>query len=184
MRELFPFMRVTIVFVACCIAFIFASNLSGFFVKPSDDPAWKEPYNAQAASAGTSNPDAAKGTGASVFNQKCAACHQANGKGLPGIYPPLVGSELAQHSDVSIPIRIVLHGFQGKIQRAGKEYNGVMTPWKDALSDQEIADVLTTVRSSWGNNASAIDPKDVAEVRVKTLARPGAYTEEELRKPL
>lgn len=60
----------------------------------------------------------------------------------------------------------------------------MMTPWKDALSDQEIADVLTTVRSSWGNNAPAIDPKDVADVRAKTLARPGAFTEAELLKPL
>lgn len=184
MNQLFPFMRITIVFVACCIGFIFLSNVSGFFTSPQDDPHWQEPYSAKADGAAAANPDAAKGAGAGVFNQKCAACHQANGKGLPGVYPPLAGSEFAQNSDVTIPIRIVLHGFQGKIQRAGKEYNGVMTPWKDALSDQEIADVLTTVRSSWGNNAPAIDPKDVADVRAKTLARPGAYTEAELQKPL
>jgi mono/diheme cytochrome c family protein len=176
MNQLFPFMRVTIVTVACCVGFIFLSNMSGFFKSYKDDPNWKAPYSA--------NPDAAKGAGAGTFNQKCAACHQGSGKGMPGIYPPLAGSEFAQNADISIPIRIVLHGYQGKIQRAGKEYNGVMTPWKDALSDQEIADVITTVRSSWGNNAPAIDPKDVAAIRAKTLARPGAYTEAELLKPL
>jgi mono/diheme cytochrome c family protein len=184
MNQLFPFMRITIVFVAVCIGFIFVSNMSGFFTSYKDDPTWKEPYSAKAADAASANPDAAKGPGAGVFNQKCAACHQGNGKGLPGIYPPLAGSDFAQNADVTIPIRIVLHGYQGKIQRAGKDYNGVMTPWKDALSDQEIADVLTTVRSSWGNNAPAIDPKDVADVRSKTLARPGAYNESELLKPL
>ena len=185
MNRLFPFMRVTIVFVACCIGIIFLSNLSGFFVTYKDDPHWKEPYSAQASVDGASaNPAAAKGAGAGVFNQKCAACHQSNGNGLPGIYPPIAGSELAQHSDVTIPIRIVLHGFQGKIVRGGKEYNGVMTPWKDALSDEDVANVLNTVRSSWGNNAPEITPEEVAEVRSKTLTRAGAYSEAELLKPL
>jgi mono/diheme cytochrome c family protein len=184
MKSIFPFMRVTIVFTVCCIAFIFVNNLSGFFKSYKDDPHWVEPVAAKAADGGAANPGAAQGPGAAVFNSKCAACHQGSGKGMPGIYPPLVGSEFAQHSDISIPIRIVLHGYQGKIQRAGKEYNGVMTPWKDALSDDEIAQVLTSVRSSWGNNAPAIEAKDVADIRAKTATRGTSYTEAELLQPL
>lgn len=184
MKSIFPFMRVTVVVTVCCIAFIFVNNLSGFFKSYKDDPHWVEPAAAKAAGGGAANPGAAQGPGAAVFNGKCAACHQGSGKGMPGIYPPLVGSEFAQNKDITIPIRIVLHGYQGKIQRAGKEYNGVMTPWKDALSDEEIAQVLTSVRSSWGNNASAIEAKDVADVRAKTATRGTSYTEAELLKPL
>jgi mono/diheme cytochrome c family protein len=186
MNSIFPFMRVTVIFTLCCIAVIFLTNFSGFFKSYKDDPDWKEPYSAKVKSdaGGAAAGSSIVGPGAVVFNAKCAACHQSSGKGMPGIYPPLVGSEFAQHKDVTIPIRIVLHGYQGKIQRAGKEYNGVMTPWKDALSDEEIAQVLTSVRSGWGNNAPAIDPKDVAAIRAKTVTRGTSYTEAELLKPL
>lgn len=177
-------MRVTITFVACCIAVMLASNLSGFFTSYKDDPHWEEPASAKAgasADGGSSQSQSAKG--AKIYGERCASCHQATGKGLPGIYPPLAGSEWLQ-GDPSRPIRIVLNGFQGKIQRAGKEYNGVMTPWKDVLSDEDIAEVLTHARTAWGNAAEAIDPALVKEIRAKTVGKAGAYVEAELQNPL
>jgi mono/diheme cytochrome c family protein len=181
---MFPFMRVAITFVVCCVVVIFASNLSGFFTNYKDDPHWVEPASAKGAgaSAASADPNAAM-PGAKVYAARCVSCHQTSGKGLPGIYPALAGSEWAQ-GDVSRPIRIVLNGFQGKIQRGGKDYNGVMTPWKDILSDEEVAQVLTYVRASWGNTASAIEPAVVKEIRGKTIGKSGAYAEAELANPL
>ena len=153
--------------------------LAGCYAFVDDDapPEWDDPAGAEqdvgAIAAGTGGP------GAGVFNAKCAVCHQMDGAGIPGVYPTLVGSELAT-GDPELPIKIVLHGFQGPIERNGTQYNGVMQPWKNDLSDQEIADVLTFVRTSWGNSAAEVSAEAVAEVREATKSRAGAYTEEEL----
>jgi mono/diheme cytochrome c family protein len=101
------------------------------------------------------------------------------GTGIPGVYPSLAGSALAT-GDERLAIRIVLHGFQGPIERNGTKYNGVMQPWRNDLSDQQIADVLTYVRSSWGNTAAAVTPEAVKAEREATKTRTRAYTEAEL----
>lgn len=178
-----PFMRVTITITICCIALIIANNLSGFFIKPSDDPSWTDLSVQQKDAANTSGSAADNSPGAKIFSTRCASCHQNNGQGMPGIYPPLAGSEWVQ-GEPTRPIRIVLSGFQGKINRAGKDYNGVMTPWKDLLNDEEIAQVLTYIRSAWDNKGDAIEAKLVAEIRAKTAAKPGSYAEDELKNPL
>lgn len=149
-----------------------------FFVSDQTPPEWDGPLTAEEA-AGTAAAGAG-GPGATVYNAKCATCHQSNGKGLPGVYPPLGGSAWA-NGNPEIPIRIILHGFHGPIERDGKSYNGVMQPWANELSDQEIADVLTHVRTSFGNNASAIEPAMVTKIREATAGHSGAYTEEELK---
>ncbi|PLX25077.1 MAG: cytochrome C oxidase Cbb3 [Ignavibacteria bacterium] len=147
------------------------------FVDDAEPPEWNDPAGAdaqlQAIAAGTGGP------GASVFNAKCAVCHQMNGQGIPGVYPSLVGSQIAT-GDPALPIRIVLHGFQGPIERDGKKYNGVMQPWKNDLNDQEIADVLNFIRTNWGNAAAEISAEMVKEVRDATKSKAGAYTEEQL----
>lgn len=147
------------------------------FVDDGEPPEWDDPAGSdaqlEAIAAGTGGP------GASVFNAKCAVCHQMNGQGIPGVYPSLVGSQLAI-GDPELPIRIVLHGFQGPIERDGKSYNGVMQPWKNDLTDQEIADVLNYIRTNWGNAAAEITAENVAEVRDATKNKAGAYTEEQL----
>lgn len=124
-------------------------------------------------------PTTAGGPGAAVYNAKCAVCHQMNGQGIPGVYPTLAGSAYATGDPVK-PIMIVLHGFQGPIVRNGRNYNGVMQPWQNELTDQQIADVLTYIRSSWGNSAAAVDAAAVTAVREKTKGKIGAYTEAEL----
>ena len=76
-------------------------------------------------------------------------CHQDTGKGLPGTYPPLVGSPIVL-GDPAIPIRILLHGLQGDVTVEGATYNGQMPSW-DRFSDEQIAAVLTYVRGAWTN---------------------------------
>lgn len=106
-----------------------------------------------------------------VFVGVCQACHQASGLGLPGQYPPLMGSEWLV-KDAQTPIRIVLRGLQGEITVKGATFNNKMPQFFDKLSNEEIAAVLTYVRSSWGNSAPAVTAAEVDSVREKTEGRP------------
>jgi len=154
-------------------------NVKGFFTSYDDDPVYESPITEAAAGAEAGGSSADASPGAKTFKEVCSSCHQTKGQGVPGTYPPLAGSALAQNADATKPIRIVLHGFQGAIERNGKTYNGVMAAWSQ-LSDQEIADVLTHVRSSWGNSAGAVTFDEVKTVRDQTAGKVGAYTEAEL----
>lgn len=153
-------------------------NVKGLFTKYSDDPVWVDP-NAATVAAATAGGEAG-GAGKTVYGRICAACHLGSGKGVPANnIPPLAGSEIAQ-GDATKPISIVLHGFTGPIERAGAHINGQMAAWKDQLSDQDIADVLTYVRSSFGNSGAAVTADEVKSVREATASRLTPYTEAEL----
>ena len=110
-------------------------------------------------------------TGEQVYTQVCVTCHQANGEGMTGVYPPLAGSEWMAKSNDTL-IKIVLHGLMGKIEVKGVKYDNVMSPWGYALNDEEIANVLTHVRSSWGNTGEAITPEEVKAVRDANKGHP------------
>jgi mono/diheme cytochrome c family protein len=155
-----------------------ACNIRGFFISQTDDPVWNGPSEEQQTG------DAELSLGEQLFNKNCASCHQTTGNGISGSIPPLVGSALANSEDVSKPIRIVLHGFRGAIVRNGVKYNGVMQPWHSVLSDEEIAAILTHVRTSWGNIGGEVKPEDVTRVREATKFRTTQYTEAELEQPL
>jgi len=108
----------------------------------------------------------------------CMSCHQANGRGLPPVYPPLRSSEIV-HGDPEVLVKILLHGLEGKIEVDGQTYNQVM-PAAPIRGDDEIAAVLSYVRSAWGNTGSAVDPALVAKVRDETKGRTRAFTAREL----
>ena len=124
-------------------------------------------------------PKAAARTGEQVYTQVCIACHQANGQGLPGAFPPLVGSDWVT-GDPERPIKVVLHGLQGEIEIGGTTYNSIMTPQGSILSDEEIANVLTYVRSTWGNAADAVTTEQVTKVREATADRTSPWQVSEL----
>jgi mono/diheme cytochrome c family protein len=104
--------------------------------------------------------------GDQVYVGVCQTCHQVNGKGIAGQYPPLDGSEWLQR-DAETPIRIVLYGLEGPISVQGTTYNNKMPPFHDKLSNSEIAAVLTHVRSSWSNNAPPVRPEEVEAIRAQ-----------------
>jgi putative membrane-bound dehydrogenase-like protein len=108
----------------------------------------------------------------------CMSCHQANGRGLPPVYPPLRASEIVL-GDPETLVRIVMHGLEGKIEVDGQTYNQVM-PAAPLRTDEEIAAVLTYVRGAWGNSASAVDAALVAKVREETKGRNRSFTAREL----
>jgi len=120
-----------------------------------------------------------KVSGAEVYNT-CAACHQPNGQGMPGSWPPLAGSEWVINNP-EVPIRIVLHGLHGEISVKGQSYNNVMQAWGETFSDEQIAAVVTYARSSWGNSASAVTAEQVKKVREETKAHTEMWTAKELQ---
>ena len=109
--------------------------------------------------------------GKTTFGKVCAACHQAQGQGLPGAFPPLAGSDYLASASKDKLIGHVLHGLQGPLTVRGETYNGVMPPMA-FLSDDEVAGALTFIRSSWGNNLDAIKPAEVATVRNREASAP------------
>ena len=108
--------------------------------------------------------------GAAIFSARCAACHQATGTGLPGVFPPLAGSNWVNGRDSTV-VQIVLHGIQGSLTVNGVKYNGAMPTFGAQLSDAEIAAVLTHVRSHWGNTAGAVGAQQVAAQRAASAQR-------------
>lgn len=101
--------------------------------------------------------------GQQVFNANCVACHQTSGKGLPGVFPPLDGSEWV-NGDPRVLANIVLHGITGEISVAGQTYKGAM-PAFGQLSDAELAAVLSHVRSTWSNKSAPIKSDLIAAER-------------------
>ena len=100
--------------------------------------------------------------GKKLYGSTCFACHQANGEGIPNAFPPLAKSDYL-NADSKRAIDVVMHGLRGEITVNGKKINSVMP--SQILSDEEIADVLTYVYSSWGNNNTVITPAMVKAQR-------------------
>ena len=125
--------------------------------------------------------------GRDVYAQFCTACHQGNGSGNPANgCPPVAGSDWVLEEGPARLIRIVLQGAKGPIKVSGKEWGSAvgMLAFKDALTDDQIAHVITYVRQSpeWKNNAGAVTPEMVKAVREKTSSRGAPWTADELLK--
>ena len=103
--------------------------------------------------------------GEKVFKKYCLSCHQADGGGVPNLNPPLIKTEYVL-GDKERLINIVLKGFNENIEIDGERFVNAM-PELSILKDQEIADVLTYVRSSFGNKAAAVTLAEVKAVRGK-----------------
>jgi len=137
------------------------------------------------ASALAPAPAAASGAAAAgdrIYASLCVSCHQANGQGLPGVFPPLADSEWVKAAP-ELSIKILLLGLGGSITVKGQTYNGQMPPFKQ-LSDAEIAAVLTYVRASWGNGANAVTADSVNQARAALKDRTEPWKgEAELGRP-
>lgn len=109
-----------------------------------------------------------KADGKALFATNCAMCHQAEGQGLAGVFPPLAKSDflmnLAKKKDRKELVEIILRGKTGKIVVNGVEYNGVMTP-VSGLDNDSLAAILNHVTSSWGNSAPAFTEAEVKKAR-------------------
>src|SRR5438270_9403610 len=118
--------------------------------------------------------------GKKIFLANCATCHQANGLGVPGQYPPLAGSEFTTGGSRR-PAMIVLKGLQGPVKVKGQQFGtAVMKPWEKTLTGKQIADVITYERSDWGNNASPVTAEQVAALRKELANPPESFNEHDI----
>ncbi len=124
-------------------------------------------------------------TGKQVYNTVCIACHQPTGLGLPNMFPPLAGTDWVNAAEPDRLIRIVLHGLMGPIKINKEPFTSaapLMPPQGAALSDEQIAGVLTYVRQSFGNKSSAVSAAEVKAVREAEKSRATMWTSDELDK--
>jgi len=110
--------------------------------------------------------------GKSIYAARCAACHRADGAG-GGPFPPLAANADVTAAETESLIATVLNGRNGPIQVNGKTYGGAMPAWKDQLSNDELASVLTYIRSAWSNHAAAVSADQVAAARNPTALSGG-----------
>jgi mono/diheme cytochrome c family protein len=171
-------------------AMIFVCSVYVVHYRGDFDPlVYDERYDAAAAKAAASGPkeltpEQILASGKRLY-QTCAACHQATGLGVAGVYPPLAASEWVTGSEERL-IRVLLHGLNGPIQVKGNPYNGAMPAFGKVSgggynwSDEKIAHVLSYIRHDWGNNAEFITKEKVTEVLKAESARAKPWTQDEL----
>jgi mono/diheme cytochrome c family protein len=112
----------------------------------------------------TPPPQTQMADGEKVYRGACVACHEIDGSGAPRIYPPLPGNASLQSADPSSTLRIILDGAE-TVTTPRAPNTGSMPAYSTKLADQEIADVATYIRNSWGNAAPAVTPAEVAKAR-------------------
>lgn len=149
-----------------CVAYLFTEQMN----QPSS---WGDGRDAQEL-AGAASQTAGSINAAALYASMCSACHQSSGQGLPGVFPPLAGSEWVVGKP-GTAAAIVLYGVSGPLKVGDKAFNGSMPSFKDQLSDDQIAALLSHLRSQWGNSASAVSPSEVAAAREQFKSRTGAF---------
>jgi mono/diheme cytochrome c family protein len=167
--------------IFCAGAYL--GRYSGSFSGDSLDPMTGPPPKKAAAGGAAGGEQAAelspRDRGKKVFAANCQTCHQVNGQGMPGQYPPLAGSEFTTGGSRR-PAMIVLKGLQGPVKVKGQQYGtAVMQPW-ESLGDQKVADVLTYERSEWGNSASPVTKEQIAALRKELATHPASFTEPDI----
>ncbi|MCF3947574.1 c-type cytochrome [Acidiphilium sp. AL] len=132
----------------------------------------------QVVPSGPATPAMLAQAGQALYASRCAACHQANGQGLPGAFPPLAKSVPEYESDPrhrTLLADVLLYGLKGKVKAEGKSYNGVMPAWGDQLSNTQIAAILDYIGTAWGNKEAEpagykpYDAAAVASARKQTM---------------
>lgn len=132
----------------------------------------------QPAESGAEEVVPAVANGKQIYTQLCQACHQANGAGVSGAFPTLVGTTYVVDNDERLS-GILLHGLVGELEIEGELYNGNMPAWGQQLNDEEVAAVINYIRTSFGNQADSISVESVQSVREQFGTR-GQWTVEEL----
>lgn len=143
--------------------------------------AFGERYEPTASVAPVGEAETANAVGEGVYATNCAGCHQTNGQGLPGTFPPLVGhtTELLKADRSYLP-KVLLNGLAGEISVGGSVYNGQMPAWQQ-LSDEEIASTINYILSAWDEGAALPEdfepytPEEIAPLRDEPLTTEDVY---------
>jgi nitrite reductase (NO-forming) len=118
---------------------------------------------AKSAKAGELTVEEQVAAGQALFAGTCSTCHQGNGEGMPGVFPPLAKSDYIAADPKHVP-QVILHGLQGPVKVNGTDYNSIMPPMNQ-LTDDEVANISTYVLNSWGNPGGHVTKAEAAEIR-------------------
>jgi nitrite reductase (NO-forming) len=127
---------------------------------------------ARATAAGTLTLEQQVAAGGKLFTGTCSVCHQGNGEGMPGVFPPLAKSDWIA-ADPKRLVGVILNGLSGPVKVNGQDYNSVMPPMSQ-LTDDEVANISTFVLNSWGNPGGRVSKEEVAASRAATPPPEGA----------
>jgi len=119
---------------------------------------------AATASAAAANNPASASDGGAIYLANCSSCHQSDGEGIPGAFPPLARNPAVTGNPVAV-IAIVKNGLEGRLVVNGQAYSGIMPAWKNLLTDEQIADVISYIRTSWKNAAAPVSISDVSSLK-------------------
>jgi mono/diheme cytochrome c family protein len=160
-------------------AMVYFDRYSGWFNQEVYTP-YVSLADLQACQPSTGGPSLERGR--AVYDSVCGLCHNPDGKGRPSQAPPFVGSEWVLGSPEHM-IRIPLVGLSGVVEVHGQQYSGLptMPAMGAALSDDDLAAVISYIRQSWGNKASAVTAEQVKAIRAKVGSRTRPWTPEELK---
>lgn len=175
--EGFSMLPIVIVFIFCGFGFwagVYLTRNSGEFSASTFD--LDAPKLVANMGPMVFEPDIAKGE--KLFIQQCAACHQATGLGVPGAFPPIAGSPWPVGNEERV-IKIVLAGLAGEIEVNGQKYVGNMSNIGAGLKDAQVANIISYVRSAWGNQGGPVMDTKVAEIR-KAIGARGQYSPKEI----
>jgi mono/diheme cytochrome c family protein len=100
--------------------------------------------------------------GEEVYNKNCVACHQSEGEGVKGAFPPLAKSDYLL-ADKNRAIKQIINGSSGEMIVNGETYNSIMPP--QPVNDEEIRDVMNYILNSWGNDGGEVTLEDVKAQR-------------------
>ncbi len=181
--EPIPLWLITVFFAIIFWAGIYLAYNSGGFSKEVYNP---ELVSWQGGGASVSVPPDPKVIGKRLFTQNCVVCHQTSGLGVAGQFPTLVESEWVIDAGPddwvgdNHLVRVLIHGLGGPVQVKGVTYNNAMPPWSQ-LKDDQIAAILTYIRSEWGNNEPPITSEYVQTIRELTKDRTEPWTQKDLK---
>ena len=147
--------------ILVCIGGILLAGVAGGAAAPDVDSHSALEHQAEVAKGPISEADLQKGR--DLYAQNCAACHQTNGQGLPGAFPPLAKSDFIAANPNAV-LEVTTKGRQGKMVVNGQEFNNIM-PAMSYLSDADLSRIVTYVLNSWGNPGGTVSAKQVATYR-------------------
>jgi mono/diheme cytochrome c family protein len=176
-RSAAPMWIIVITLVMLCVGGYYFDKHSGWFNQnvyaPYDSSEQMQAYQPQSGEA------AARARGKAVYESVCGICHGTDGLGKPGQAPPLAGSEWVDAKGFHRLAHIPLLGVNGPIKVNGKEWSLSMAAMGAALSDDDLAGVLTYIRSAWGNKAGPVTGDDIKKIRAG-LGAPKPLTSDDL----
>jgi mono/diheme cytochrome c family protein len=179
-RSTVPIWIVVLTLVLLFLGLVYFDHHSGWFnsqvYAPYASAEQLEDYQPKSGAA------AALAHGKVVFETYCGLCHGTDGMGKPGVAPPLAGSELVNTKGDSRLAHIPLMGLNGTITVEGKDWSLAMAPMGAGLSDEDLAAVLTYIRSSWGNKGGEVTADDVKTVRAAIGGHPQPLSGPDLMK--